>query len=93
MSTFFGPTGGGAGASDLNKEYVKNPKFESDASDYSAYADAAGSSPVDGTGGSPSVTITQTTSAPLSGVASGLITKDAANRQGEGVSTDLLILN
>lgn len=71
--------------------YIGNPGFESDASGYVAYADAAGVSPLDGTGGSPTVTITRTTSTPLRGAGSGLITKDAANRQGEGVSYDFSI--
>jgi hypothetical protein len=51
-----------------------------------AYADAAGVNPVDGTGGSPVITVTRTTSSPLHGAGSLLITKDAANRQGEGGS-------
>lgn len=42
--------------------------------------------PVTGTGGSPTTTITRTTTTPISGQGSGLITKDAANRMGEGVS-------
>lgn len=65
--------------------YIDNPDFEVDASGYSAYADAAAATPVDGTGGSPNVTITRSTSSPLRDNASGLITKDAANRQGQGV--------
>lgn len=73
--------------------YVTNADFESDVTGWAAYADAAGTQPVDGTGGSPTVTITRTTSSPLDGVGSGLITKDAANRQGEGVSTSLTIDN
>lgn len=79
----------GAGSGGIN--YVSNSDFESNASGYSAYADAAGSAPVDGTGGSPTVTITRSTSSPLRGTASGLITKDAANRQGQGVSYDFTI--
>lgn len=63
-----------------------NDKFETDTSGWSTYADAAGSAPVDGTGGSPTLTLTRTTSSPLRGTGSGLITKDAANRQGEGAS-------
>lgn len=79
----------GAGAGGIN--YILNPDFESNATGWNAYADAAGTIPVDGTGGSPTVTITRTTSSPLRGVASGLITKDAANRQGEGISYDFTI--
>lgn len=71
--------------------HIDNPDFENDASGYAAYADAAATTPVDGTGGSPNVTITRSTSSPLRGDANGLITKDAANRQGEGVSYDFSI--
>jgi hypothetical protein len=77
----------GAGAGGIN--YITNSDFESNADGYSAYADAAGTAPVDATGGTPNVTITRTTSTPLRGTASGLITKDAANRQGQGISVDL----
>lgn len=56
-----------------------------------AFADAAGTAPVDGTGGSPTVTITRTISTPLEGNASYLFTKDAANRQGEGWSEDYIL--
>jgi hypothetical protein len=79
--------GSGSGSGGIN--YISmnngNSDFELNTTGWSAYADAAGSLPVDGTGGSPTVTITRSTSNPLRGTASGLITKDAANRQGEGV--------
>jgi hypothetical protein len=42
--------------------------------------------PIDGTGGSPTLTFTRSTSSPLRGTASFLVTKDAANRLGEGAS-------
>lgn len=63
-----------------------NPDAESDTSGWANYADAAGSTPVDGTGGSPTFAISRTTSSPLRGTGSFLYTKDAANRQGEGSS-------
>lgn len=63
-----------------------NPDAEADTTGWATYADAAGTSPVDGTGGSPTTTWTRTTSSPLRGSASFLLTKDAANRQGEGAS-------
>jgi hypothetical protein len=53
---------------------------------WSTYADAAGVSPVDGTGGSPTVTIALSSVSPLRGASSWVITKDAANRQGEGAA-------
>ena len=43
------------------------------------------------TAGSPGITFTRTTSTPLRGSGSGLMTKDAANRMGEGVNTPLTI--
>ena len=81
----------GSGGSGSGKNYILNSGFESDTSGWVAYADAAGVLPVDGTGGAPTLTITRTTSTPLRTVASGLITKDAANRQGNGVSYDFII--
>ena len=66
--------------------YITNGLFETAVTGWSTYADAAGTSPVDGTGGSPTTTFTRSTSSPLRSAASGLLTKDAANRQGEGVA-------
>ncbi len=66
--------------------FILNPDAESDTSGWATYQDAAGATPVDGTGGSPTVTWTRSTSSPLTGTASFVLTKDAANRQGEGAS-------
>lgn len=63
-----------------------NPDAEVDTAGWATYADAAGTQPVDGTGGSPSSTFTRSTSSPLRGTASFLWTKSANNRQGEGFS-------
>lgn len=68
-----------------------NPDAEADTTGWATYADAAGTSPVDGTGGSPSSTFTRSTSSPLRGTASFLWTKSAANRRGEGFSYDFSI--
>lgn len=68
-----------------------NPDAEADTTGWATYADAAGTSPVDGTGGSPSSTYTRSTSTPLRGQGSFLWTKSAANRQGEGFSYDFTI--
>ena len=68
-----------------------NPNAEVDTTGWATYADAAQATPVNGTGGSPTVTWTRSTSSPLRGVGSFLFTKDAANRQGEGVSYDFTI--
>lgn len=79
--------------SDLSKldndglqQYIKNGHFEVASTGWSTYADAAGTTPVDCTGGAPTETFARSTSSPLIQTASGLLTKDAANRQGEGVS-------
>lgn len=66
--------------------FILNPGAEVDTSGWATYADAAGVLPVDGTGGSPSVTWTRTTSTPLTSTGSFLFTKGASNRQGDGAS-------
>lgn len=80
---------GSGGSSGVN--YISNPDAETNTTGWAMYADAAASSPVDGTGGSPSSTFTRSTSSPLRGAASFLLTKSAANRQGEGFSYDFTI--
>jgi hypothetical protein len=68
---------------------TKTNNFNADVSvgDWLAYADAAGTVPVDMTGGSPNTTCTQTTSSPLNGAGSLLMTvSSGASRQGEGCS-------
>lgn len=79
---------GGSGSGGVN--YITNSDFATDVSGYNTYADATGTSPVDGTGGSPSITFTRNTSTPLRGLADGKISKPASNCQGEGVSTDIV---
>lgn len=72
--------------------YINNSDFERNSTTgWATYADAAASTPVDGTGGSPASTFTATSTNPLRGTYSGLLTKSAANRQGEGVSFDFTI--
>lgn len=58
---------------------------------WATYADAAGTAPVDGTGGSPNVTFSLSTSSPLRGIVDYNFAKDAANRQGQGVSYDFFV--
>lgn len=74
-------------------QYLKNQNFDNVTTGWATYADAAGTSPVDGTGGSPNITLTSSSSTPIRGAGSGIITKDAANRQGQGISTDFTIDN
>ena len=83
----WGNASGGSGA----QNYIENPDAETDTTGYATYADAAGTSPVNGTGGSANVTWTRSTSSPLRSTASFLLTKDAANRQGDGVSYDFSV--
>lgn len=80
--------GSGAGGA---QNFITNGDAESATTGWATYADAAGTSPVDGTAGSPTVTWTRTTSSPLTDLASFLFTKDAANRQGQGASYDFSI--
>jgi hypothetical protein len=74
----------GSGSSGIN--YIGNPDAETGTTGWATYADAAGTAPVDGTGGAPNVTWTRVTSSPLRGLGMFRLTKDAANRQGEGAS-------
>lgn len=70
-----------------NRNFLADPGVEGQSSVWSSYKDTASSRPVDGTGGSTStVTCGTTTTAPLSGSKSLLITKSATNGQGEGCS-------
>lgn len=76
--------GSGAGGA---KNYISaNPDAESSTTGWATYKDAAQATPVDATGGSSTLTFTRSTSSPLRGVGSFLITTTAANLQGEGVS-------
>lgn len=75
----------GSGEGGIN--YVSpNHDAEGGTSGWATYADAAAATPADGTGGSANVTWTQSSSTPLRGSYSFRLTKDAANRQGQGVS-------
>lgn len=74
----------GSGGTGVN--FITNGDAEAGTTGWSTYADAAGTSPVDGTGGTPNVTLTASSTSPLSGNKSFILTKDAANRQGEGAS-------
>lgn len=80
---------GAGGQAGIN--YITNPDALTNTNGWSTYADAAGAQPVDGTGGSPSVTFTRSTTSPLRGAADFNFSKDAANRQGEGAATDFII--
>ncbi len=58
---------------------------------WATYADAAGTSPVDGTGGSPTITYAVSTDSSLRGTTNFLFTHGASNQQGQGFSYDFSI--
>lgn len=72
------------------KNLIKNPSAEVDTTGWTTYDDAA-SAPVDGTAGTVAATWTRNTTTPLNSLADFLLTKDAANRQGEGVAYDISV--
>jgi len=75
---------GGGGINYIETTGGENHDAELDTTGWADFADAAATSPVDGTGGSPTTVISRTTSTPLRETGSFLLTKDAADRQGEG---------
>lgn len=79
----------GAGGGTVN--WVSNGDAEAGTTGWATYADAAGTAPVNGTGGSPTVTITTSSTAPLSGTSSFIFTKTAVNSQGQGWSYDFSV--
>lgn len=80
-------------SSSVGSNFIKNDAANSSTTGWATYADAAAARPVDGTGGTANVTWTTSATAPLSGDSSFIFTKDAANRQGQGVSYDFTIDN
>jgi hypothetical protein len=81
-------TGGGSGG--IN--YISNGSAEdNNTTGWGTYADSAGTSPVDGSGGTANVTISTSGTSPLIGVYSFLMVKDAVNRQGQGWEYDFTI--
>lgn len=81
--------GSGSGSGNIN--YILNPDAEQGTVGYATYADAAGIAPVDGTGGSPTVTLTASNSLPLVGTNSLIFDKLAGSAQGQGFSYDFTI--
>jgi len=78
------------------RTYIRNqyPANTSDTDGWATYADAAGTDPVDGTGGSPNSTLTASSSNPLASDYHFRFTKNSgASRQGEGFSYDFTIQN
>lgn len=78
--------GSGSGGGDVS--FITNGNVDdANASIFVPYADAAATRPVGGTGGTPTVTTSLTTTNPLDGTKSALLTKPASNVQGQGWST------
>jgi len=86
---------GGSGGEETNSSpgyTFENGQFdEKQLTGWATYADAAGTVPVDGTGGTANITLTLDSTTPLIGSGSGVITKDAVNRQGQGISYDFSV--
>lgn len=80
--------GTGSGSSGIN--YISSTDGSA-ITGWTTYADAAASSPVDGTGGSPTSTFAVSTDSSLRGTSNFLFTHDSSNRQGEGFSYDFTI--
>jgi hypothetical protein len=88
IETQVGSGAGGAGVAN----FISNGSAEdNNTTGWGTYADAAGTSPVDGSGGTANVTISTSASSPLIGTYSFLMVKDAVNRQGEGWEYDFTI--
>lgn len=69
-----------------------NPDAESGLAGWATYLDAPGVSPVNGTGGTSTLTFARSTSSPLRGTGSFLVTQpNSTNVQGNGVSYDFTI--
>ena len=69
-----------------DKNYIVNGGFESAKAGWVTYKNTAQALPITGTGGTPAVTLAASTSSPIAGKSSGVITKGASNLQGEGIS-------
>jgi hypothetical protein len=81
----------GSGTGGIN--YITAYDAEKTVAGWNRFQDAAAATPTDGTGTltANNITLTQNTTTPLRGTADFKITKDAVNRQGEGVSYDFTI--
>jgi hypothetical protein len=82
----------GAGAGSGSKNYLVDLFDGTSLTGINRYADAAAATPVDGTGGTPSITAAAlNTTTPLRGTSSQRLSKPAANEQGEGWAIDFTL--
>lgn len=79
-----------AGSSGSSINYILSTNGESIGA-WTTYADAAGTNPVDGTGGSSTATFAVSTNSDMRGTTNFLFTHTAANNQGNGFSYDFTI--
>jgi hypothetical protein len=86
-------SGGGSGSGQGFFNYVTNPDAEVDTTGWNGYNDGANATPIDGTGGTPTITLSRVSSTPLFETGSFRISKPASNCQGQGVSTELTTVN
>jgi hypothetical protein len=82
----------GAGGASSGINYASGLFSGESVAGINTYADAAAATPVDGTGGSPSISAAAlNTSTPLRGTSSQRLSKGASNEQGEGWSYDFTL--
>lgn len=86
---------GGSGSGEAQSYITTGRSAESvgDLSAWTIYSNTPGVNPVNGFGGSPNITLTRNTTNPLSGLGDFRITKDAVNRQGQGISIPFTVDN
>lgn len=86
----------GTSPNDLSAEglnYISKGNAEAGTTGWALYADAAATKPVDGTGGAANITFVESSVTPLRGLKSFILSKDAVNRQGQGVGYPFTIDN
>lgn len=82
--------GGGSGQGGIN--YITNYSFEDDLSGWGTYNDGPSDTPVDGIGGTSSLSLFRDTSMPLFGAGSlRVLTTSGVSPQGNGIYTDITI--
>ena len=87
----WGAVGGAGGGGGINYIKLGGVDAEADIGDWVTYLDVAGVNPVDGVGGTAAITFAQNSTTPLRGTKDFKLVKDAANRQGNGISIPFTI--
>lgn len=90
IETKVGSGSGSAGSTPLNALFP-NPDAETNAPGFSTYADVVSAVPTTGLGGTPTLTFVRSTTTPLDGLYSWLLTKPASNIQGQGVNAAITV--